>query len=303
MPLSNAQLQDEIAVVLGTGARSDDPLRVSIQRWINQSCRRIAYAYPWDEMRSDQTIVTVAPYGTGTVTATINSKTVTGAGTTFTVAMEGRKFALVQGGPFYRIATYVSATEVTLAENYVGATVAGSPFVVFQNEYDLNVLTHAIEDTQVIDNAVWYPPLRLYDQREIDAVDYLGRTTGRPSGLCVCASTTVGTPRIRFVPVPDAVYRVNMRYLRKWVPMASPNDVYTAQGLPEDVEGLILDGALRWAPRVEGSRAVLPDKEWSRQLANIWAGHKPGPYGISARRGIGRGAMSRIYVNFTGIAT
>lgn len=71
--------------------------------------------------------LTVADYTTGTVTVTNNSATVTGAGTTFTPAMVGRFLQVVTAtnsgyGYFYRIAAYVSATEVTLQIPYEGAT-------------------------------------------------------------------------------------------------------------------------------------------------------------------------------------
>lgn len=304
MALDLAGLQDEIAVFLGTGKRTDDPIRTSFTRWINQVCRRIAYAYPWDEMRSDQKVVTIAPYVTGNVDVSNGSPNLTFHGSTLVAGMVGRKFALTQGGPYYRILSVnTGAGTAVLTENYIGATALASAFVIYQDEYDLATGTHAVEDVQVIDNQVWYPPLRLFEQRELDAVDYLGRTTGRPSGLGIVTPTTVGTPRVRFVPVPDAVYRVNVRYLRKWTALSASSDLYTTQGLPEDVESLIIDGALRWAPRVEGTRQVLSDDQWRHQLSIIWGAHKPNPYQGGSRRGIGRGAVPRLLVNFQGMAT
>lgn len=60
-------------------------------------------------------------YDTGTMTATQNSRTITGIGTTFTVAMEGRYIKLPDG-LWYKIQTYSSATELLLAKTYEGAT-------------------------------------------------------------------------------------------------------------------------------------------------------------------------------------
>jgi hypothetical protein len=39
------------------------------------------------------------------------------------------------------------------------------------------------------------------------------------------------------------------------------------------VEELIIDRALRWAPRVEGSRRVMTDTEFRRELALVYAAH------------------------------
>lgn len=302
MALNLAGLCDELAVFLGTGKRPDDPIRVSFTRWINQVCRRIAYAYPWDEMRDDQTLRTVGPYTDGTVTATLDSTTITGSGTTWTAAMEGRKFTLAQGGPFYRLLTWVSATQFTLAEAYAGTTVAGSAYTIYQDEYDLATNTHAVEDIRPIIDSTAFPSIRLYEQGRLDAVDYLGRSTGRPGGAGVCTSTTVGTPRLRIVPVPDQVYRLDVKYLKKWVPMFAPTDLYTKQGLPEDVESLIIDGALRWAPKVDGARTVMTDKDWRSQLAMVWAGHRPNPYSYGARRQIGGFGSPALIVNLGGLS-
>jgi hypothetical protein len=68
---------------------------------------------------SDGIITTVAPYATGTVTMTVGSKTVTGLGTAFTVAMVGRKIRFNGENTYFRIASFTSTTVITLETNYL----------------------------------------------------------------------------------------------------------------------------------------------------------------------------------------
>lgn len=300
MALTFAQLIDEIATVLGTGQRSGDNLRTSIGRWINNACRRIAYAYPWDSMRDDQTVTTVAPYSTGTVAVTNGSTGITFTGATLTSGMAGRKFALSIGAPFYRIASVnTGAGTAVLADAYQEETDASTTFSIFQDEYDLAATTHSVEDATLIKEPqdwplVWTP------QRGLDALDYLGSSAMRPRIWTVCTSTTVGTPRVRLYPVPDDEYRANFRYLKTWTVLSADGDLYTA-GLPEDVEELILDRALRWAPRIEGSRRVMTDLEWRKELALVWSHHNKARYRTGRRHGIVSGGQPRILMNLSGI--
>ncbi len=292
------QIVDEVAVVLGTGARSGDNLRTSITRWVQKACRTIAYAYPWDDMRGEQRVQTVAPYTTGTAMFTLGSTTVTGSGTTWTSGMVGRKIALSQGSPPYRIATFVGTGEITIADAYAETTASGSAYTIFQDEYNLAATTHSIEDASLFDGT-WSPPLVSYSQREMDAYDIAGSSTGRPFAYGVATSTTVGTPRVRFIPVPDNVYRISFRYLKSWTDIAT-SETYTTQGLPVDVEELIIDRVLRWAPRVEGSRRVMTDDEWNAALHKVWAAHSKRRYRFGQRRGFMSGIGPRIIFSATG---
>lgn len=301
MALTFVQLCDELSVCLGTASSSTDDLRTSFKRWINQACRTIAYAYPWDSMRAEQRIATVAPYSTGTATFTLDSTTVTGSGTTWTSAMVGRKIALSAGSPYYRIATRVSNTEITIAEAYAEATATGTTYTLFQDEYDLAATTHSVEDAVLIkDNH----PTRILGvpQRQMDGLDYVGTASGRPYLFTTCANTTVGTPRVRLYPVPDAVYRISFRYLKTWTDLSSDSDLYTTQGLPADVEELILDRALRWSNKVEGTRAVMPDNAWKAALRDVWQSYRRQRYSAGQRVGLG-GSLGTdgLIVNTTGV--
>ena len=302
MGLTAAQLLDEFATVAGTGARSGDAYRVSALRYLNQAFRTIAYAYPWDERRGDQIVTTVAPYSTGTVAVSQAGTTVTCTGSTLTSGMVGRKFALSQGGPFYRIATVNTGAGTFTISAFAEATVTASAFVIYQDEYDLDAATHSVEQGVAFRDR-WTGPFVMYDQRTFDAANFTGWTTGAPIAGCVCTSTTVGTPRIRISPVPDAIYRINLRYLKAWVSLTDGSNTYTTQGLPEDIEELALDRALRWLPKIEGSRRVMTDDQWWTALRRVWAMHSKSRYRIGPRRGTygGQGTFGGIIVNTGGL--
>lgn len=74
-----------------------------------------------------------ADYTTGTVTMTINSATVTGSGTTFTVAMVGRWLNVTTAtgdGEWYKISAFTSTTVITLENTYSGATLASLAYTI-----------------------------------------------------------------------------------------------------------------------------------------------------------------------------
>jgi hypothetical protein len=72
----------------------------------------------------------MAWYKTGTVTVTNGSATVTGAGTAFVGSvLAGQGFA-APDGKIYEIDTVVSATQITLASPYLGATAAGAAYTI-----------------------------------------------------------------------------------------------------------------------------------------------------------------------------
>lgn len=77
-----------------------------------------------------------APYETGTVTVTQDSKAVTGSGTTFTKDMEG-SFLLLGETESYEIQSYTSATAITLAIPYQGTTASAQTFFIYKRFYPL----------------------------------------------------------------------------------------------------------------------------------------------------------------------
>ena len=82
----------------------------------------IKYRQMCQEMSADD-------YDASTITATLNSRIVAGAATTFTVAMQGRWIKLPDG-IWYRIQTYASAISISLEKTYEGTTTAGASYTI-----------------------------------------------------------------------------------------------------------------------------------------------------------------------------
>jgi hypothetical protein len=90
---------------------------------INATLRHLCRLRNWYKYQKLGSLQTVVPYTTGTVTVTLTSATVTASGTAWVAAMVGQEFY----GPdarTYTILTVDSPTQLTLEENYLGATVA-----------------------------------------------------------------------------------------------------------------------------------------------------------------------------------
>ncbi len=103
-----------------------------------------------------------ADYTTGTVTATLGSTGIVGAGgATFSAAMVGRFINLTSGdGNWYEIVGFVDSTHLTLLSPYEGATVAGSAFVIGQ----MSVLPAAYQAMPV------YHAASIYWQKEDSSI-------------------------------------------------------------------------------------------------------------------------------------
>lgn len=91
-----------------------------------------------------------APYETGTVTVTQDSKTITGSGTTWTRDMEGSFFQVGTNEP-YEIITFTSTTSLTLAIPYQNDTASAQTYTIYKRFYDLplNFIRPNAEDAKI----------------------------------------------------------------------------------------------------------------------------------------------------------
>lgn len=77
--------------------------------------------------------LSVGDYTDGSVTVSQNSRTVTGAGTIFTASMVDRWFRGGDGGRWYKISNFVSATELTLETFFDETSISGSDYIIGQS--------------------------------------------------------------------------------------------------------------------------------------------------------------------------
>lgn len=72
----------------------------------------------------------MAWYETGTISVTNGSTTVTGSGTDFLAGAQVGEALYAPDGRFYEISAIVSATEITLRNNYLGSTQSGQSYTI-----------------------------------------------------------------------------------------------------------------------------------------------------------------------------
>jgi hypothetical protein len=90
----------------------------------------------WDANYREGWLPLVPIYETGTADFTLDSRTVTGTGTTWTSAMAGRKMKGPDGA-WYKISSVASATSIILSQPYQSATATGQVYVIWKDEYRL----------------------------------------------------------------------------------------------------------------------------------------------------------------------
>ena len=142
-------IQDsEVIANVGTTRRN------LLKRAVQQKLFEYAASYDWPHYRDVGTIVTIDDYTDGTVTVTAASKTVTGASTTFTEAMVGRKIRIGTENHFFYIDAFVSTTELTLRDAYRGTGGASQTYTIFQDEYKLDANTHKLLDLRQVQDSL-----------------------------------------------------------------------------------------------------------------------------------------------------
>jgi hypothetical protein len=144
-------LAKEVAALAGYNITGTDAQAVANKaraiRRINQVRTDIAsrFAGRWQGLYREGWLGLVPVYSTGTVTVTLDSRTVTGSGTAFTSAMVGRKF-LGPDSAYYKIASVTSGTVLILTEPYQSATASGASYQIWKDEYVLYPEANSIID-------------------------------------------------------------------------------------------------------------------------------------------------------------
>jgi len=109
----------------------------SIKSYINIA-QDIIYQSKMIWMQKQTVISLKAKYETGTITATQNSASITGSGTTFTRDMEGQKIIITDdtdGTVVYRLKDFTSATVFSLDGKYIHTGGAGLTYAIYYDEY------------------------------------------------------------------------------------------------------------------------------------------------------------------------
>lgn len=135
---------------------------------VNVALEKIWMTRRWRYFLSATSFDLTPAYTTGTVTVTLSSATVTGSGTTFTSGMVGRTFRLSGSSRIYTVATYVSATSITLDRVWSETTSAGATYSIYRDTYTLPSGFYALAESGVrnVTKDVALTPINAVDRRD-----------------------------------------------------------------------------------------------------------------------------------------
>jgi uncharacterized protein Usg len=133
--LNDIAAQAGYTISAGTGQDAINKARAIRRFTIIKSDIVSRYGGKWDANYREGELALSPIESTGTVTFTLNSRTVTGVSTAFTSAMKGYQIKGADGA-FYQIASVVSATSLILRSLYQGATGSISTYI-WQTDYDI----------------------------------------------------------------------------------------------------------------------------------------------------------------------
>lgn len=245
-----------------------------VKQFINMAGRDIWMAHPWFERYEEAEITTVAPYSTGTITATKGSTTVTGSGTSFptTIVNYETKFARSISDPWYAIASRGSATSLTLETAYAEtSTGAGASYVVYWDTYALSPTVDELVDVRLIKPNYDGSMTQVLEKRMDEAV-YIPGHKGVPGVYCL-AHGRQDNKHIRLWPVPDDTYRIRYKFLKEYEDMVNDADESV---IPESRRDLLICGALIHAFRLRDQydKAAIEEVRFSRMLEEHWRREK-----------------------------
>lgn len=182
-----------------------------LDEWLDTRYEQVLEATDWKGLTAHGTIQTQAAYqsATDTVTATVGSAAVTGLLTAWTSAITGDKF-YIPGDTVTYVATYVSATSLTLDRPYEGNGVdaggvvyAKSPYVFMQNVYPLPADCRTV--ATVLDPASG-APMQSFTKDGLDAAVGIRTLVSYPKSWAQYDDTPESAPpvlhQIEFYPPP-----------------------------------------------------------------------------------------------------
>lgn len=200
--------------------------KTKLQRWLNMSQQLISGRFPFTWQLGREIVQTVVDKTAGTVTFTNGSTTAVGNGTSFTTS-DGYKFINPTSSVNWFQITNVSGQTLTLDVAYNETTVSG-PYTVRQRYYDLTSNVERVFDiTQTDTNekltqmGIWTTDTYQPDQFEV-SVPTSYYLFGQDPTVAVSAQPI---RQISFFPYPDAIYNMEVKYLKYISDLSNDTDI------------------------------------------------------------------------------
>ena len=197
-------------------ADSSDP--TAVDQALNLAQRKVARARRWPELMRRDFFNTVAAYETGTLVATLDSKTWTITGGTFPtdVATGFYRIALSNSDPWYRIVTRSSGTVVLTNDAYQDATVSGVSYIAYKSHYSLDAAVDRVEEMWLHDDGRVVPLISAATDQQVSQFLHYPSGPGTPTHFYMMERDVDNKAQVLVGPnTPDDIWRVEYLYRRK----------------------------------------------------------------------------------------
>lgn len=208
--LTFADLQTEVYDQTGLDS-SDSGNQTRVGRWLNLVQQDICARWPWNFLRSRETVVTVVDKTAGTVSVASGGTSVTGVGTAFTSGSTwlsggsygdiGNYIQFANANDWYAISAVSGATGLTIATPYAPSTaLSGGGYTIRKFFYSMSSACDRICD---IKN--WNTPLKLDElyPRDVDFVQPNPQSSNTSYGFFPYGYDPVGNVVIVPYPFPS----------------------------------------------------------------------------------------------------
>lgn len=188
----------------------------------------------WQALGATGVLVTAPLVNAGSVAATAGSATVTGAGTAWASALDGRRFQVVGQEPWYTVLAVNSATQLVLDRAFQGPSVTAAGYRIVQDRYEMGPDVREVTAMQL-------PYGRFTGPEAIQLQPYVGMPRRWEHGEDTTLVVSPQRRTVRLWPFPDAQYAIPYRFTQAVAAYDGTNETARpAEFLPE---ALLLDGA------------------------------------------------------------
>ena len=245
--LTFATLQSEVFDQTGLDS-TDMNNQIRVQRWLNLVQQDICARWPWNFLRSRESIVTVVDEKGGTVSVASGSTSVTGIGTAFVVGSTwlsgasygdiGNYIQFAGTNDWYAITAVGGATGLTITPPYAGKTsLSGATYTLRKFFYSMSSSCDRICDVKN-----WNTPLKLDEMfpRDVDFVQPNPQSSNTSYGFFPYGYDPSNNVQIVPYPFPSDARLFEVKTFKRPTDMVNPTDFPT---LPNKWSHVIAFGA------------------------------------------------------------
>lgn len=237
--LTFSTIQTEVFDQTGLDS-TDTNNQTRVSRWINFVQQDICARWPWNFLRSRETVTTVPDYITGTVSVSAGGTTVTGVGTVFTSTQGNGQYYIqfANANDWYQVTAQGSGISLTISPAYAQATNASAV------TYTLRKFFYSLSSScdRICDVKNWNTPLKLDElfPRDVDFVQPNPQSSNTSYGFIPYGYDSSNNVQIIPYPFPSDARLFEIKTFKRPTDMVNPGDLPT---LPNKWSHIIAFGA------------------------------------------------------------